>query len=51
MDVVVAGGHGRIALRLTRLPRARGDGVGSLIRNPDHGPDVRAAVLAAVTPA
>jgi uncharacterized protein YbjT (DUF2867 family) len=43
MRVVIAGGHGQIALRLTRLLRERGDEVRSLIRNPDHADDVRAA--------
>lgn len=43
MEVVIAGGHGKIALRLTRLLSARGDGVRSIIRNPDHAADVRAA--------
>jgi uncharacterized protein YbjT (DUF2867 family) len=43
MVVAIAGGHGKIALRLTRLLAERGDGVRSLIRNPDHGDDVRAA--------
>jgi uncharacterized protein YbjT (DUF2867 family) len=42
MDVVIAGGHGKIALRLTRLLRERGDAVRSLIRNPDHAEAVRA---------
>jgi nucleoside-diphosphate-sugar epimerase len=41
--VVIAGGHGQIALRLTRLLRERGDEVRSLIRNPDHADDVREA--------
>ncbi|HEX2312501.1 MAG TPA: SDR family oxidoreductase [Thermomonospora sp.] len=42
MDVVIAGGHGKIALRLARTLTARGDGVTALIRNPDHADDVRA---------
>jgi uncharacterized protein YbjT (DUF2867 family) len=41
--IVIAGGHGQIALRLTRLLSARGDAVRSLIRNPGHGAGVRAA--------
>src|SRR3954452_4431349 len=40
MDVVIAGGHGQIALRLARLLSARGERVRSLIRNPDHSADV-----------
>jgi uncharacterized protein YbjT (DUF2867 family) len=43
MDVVIAGGHGQIALRLERLLSARGDRVRGLIRNPDHAADLRAA--------
>jgi uncharacterized protein YbjT (DUF2867 family) len=43
MRVVIAGGHGQIALRLERLLAARGDrGIG-LLRNPAHADDVRAA--------
>ena len=42
MDVVVAGGHGKIALRLERLLAARGDSVRGLVRNPDHFDDVSA---------
>jgi uncharacterized protein YbjT (DUF2867 family) len=41
--VAIAGGHGKIALRLTRLLHERGDEVRSLVRNPDHEDDVRAA--------
>jgi uncharacterized protein YbjT (DUF2867 family) len=40
--VVIAGGHGQIALRLARMLSARGDVVRSLIRNPGHEADVRA---------
>jgi len=43
MDVVVAGGHGQIALRLERLLAARGDSARGLVRNPDHFDDVSAA--------
>jgi uncharacterized protein YbjT (DUF2867 family) len=42
MDVAIAGGHGKIARRLTRLLAAHGDRVRSLIRNPAHADDVRA---------
>jgi nucleoside-diphosphate-sugar epimerase len=42
MRVAIAGGHGKIALRLTRLLSDRGDEVISLIRNPDHSTDVEA---------
>jgi uncharacterized protein YbjT (DUF2867 family) len=41
--IVIAGGHGKIALRLARLLSARGDVVRSLIRNPGHGAGVHAA--------
>jgi nucleoside-diphosphate-sugar epimerase len=40
--VAIAGGHGKIALRLTALLVARGDTVGGLIRNPAHADDLRA---------
>ena len=43
MRVVIAGGHGKIALRTTTLLAARGDTVVGLVRNPDHVDDVRAA--------
>ncbi|MER6454973.1 NAD(P)H-binding protein, partial [Streptomyces sp900105245] len=42
MHLVIAGGHGKIARRLTRLLSARGDNVTGLIRNPDHADDLRA---------
>ncbi|RMI37413.1 NAD(P)H-binding protein, partial [Actinomadura harenae] len=41
MNIVIAGGHGQIALRLARLLSARGDAVLSLIRNPEQVEDVR----------
>ena len=41
MEVVIAGGHGKVALRLTRELTRRGDRVRSLIRNPAHAADVR----------
>ncbi|HEX7297999.1 MAG TPA: SDR family oxidoreductase [Solirubrobacteraceae bacterium] len=40
--IVIAGGHGKIALRLARLLSARGDSVRALIRNPGHQAGVRA---------
>jgi uncharacterized protein YbjT (DUF2867 family) len=43
MRIAIAGGHGTIALELTRLLSADGDEVRSLIRNPDHADDVRTA--------
>jgi uncharacterized protein YbjT (DUF2867 family) len=41
MDVVIAGGHGKVGRRLARMLAARGDRVRGLIRNPDHAPDLR----------
>jgi uncharacterized protein YbjT (DUF2867 family) len=43
VDVVIAGGHGQIALRLARILSRRGDRVRSIIRNPDHAADVSGA--------
>jgi uncharacterized protein YbjT (DUF2867 family) len=43
MDVVIAGGHGKVALRLERLLSARGDRVRGLIRREEHAADLRAA--------
>jgi uncharacterized protein YbjT (DUF2867 family) len=40
MDVVVAGGHGKIALRLERLLSERGDRVRALIRKPEQSGDI-----------
>lgn len=48
MRVVIAGGHGKIALQLTRLLSRRGDAVVGLIRNPDHVDEVAAAGAEAV---
>lgn len=43
MDVVIAGGHGQVALRLARLLTADGNRCRSLIRNPDQTADVAEA--------
>ena len=43
MDVAIAGGHGKIALRLERLLSGAGHRVRAIIRNPDHAADVEAA--------
>ncbi|GAA0280146.1 SDR family oxidoreductase [Cryptosporangium japonicum] len=48
MRVVIAGGHGKIALRLERLLSADGDQPVALVRNPDHVADVEAAGAEAV---
>jgi uncharacterized protein YbjT (DUF2867 family) len=41
--VVIAGGHGKIALILERLLAQRDDSVAGFIRNPDHAADLHAA--------
>jgi nucleoside-diphosphate-sugar epimerase len=43
MKIVIAGGHGKIALRLTRLLAERGDAVVGIVRNPRHLDDIRRA--------
>ena len=40
MDVAIAGAHGQVARRLTRLLAARGHRVRGLARNPEHVEDV-----------
>jgi uncharacterized protein YbjT (DUF2867 family) len=40
MDVVVAGGHGKVGLRLLRLLADRGHRARGLIRDPDHAPEL-----------
>jgi uncharacterized protein YbjT (DUF2867 family) len=41
--VGIAGGHGKIALHLTRLLSRRGDAVLSVIRKPEHSDDIKNA--------
>jgi uncharacterized protein YbjT (DUF2867 family) len=41
--IVIAGGHGKIALILERLLSQRGDSVAGFIRNPDHAADLETA--------
>jgi uncharacterized protein YbjT (DUF2867 family) len=48
MRVVIAGGHGKIALILERLLVQRGDSVAGFIRNPDHAADLEDAGAEAV---
>lgn len=48
MRVVIAGGHGQIALRLERLLTVRGDHVTGLIRNPGQAADLADAGATAV---
>ena len=43
MRVVIAGGHGKIALLLERLLAEHGDQAVGLIRNPAHAADVHKA--------
>ncbi|MEJ2870298.1 SDR family oxidoreductase [Actinomycetospora sp. OC33-EN08] len=43
MRVVIAGGHGKIALLLAEQLAERGDSPVALIRNPEHADDVRTA--------
>lgn len=43
MRIVIAGGHGQIALRLERLLAARGDEVAGIIRRAEQGDDLRTA--------
>lgn len=42
MHVLLLGGHGKVALHLTPLLLARAWNVTSVIRNPDHEPEIRA---------
>jgi uncharacterized protein YbjT (DUF2867 family) len=48
VDVVVAGGHGKIAQHLLRMLAERGDRAHGLIRNPDHAKDLEALGAEAV---
>ncbi|MEV7974032.1 SDR family oxidoreductase [Cellulomonas sp. NPDC089187] len=48
MRIAIAGGHGQIARRLSRLLADRGDSPVALVRNPDHVPDVEADGATAV---
>ncbi|MDT7595910.1 MAG: hypothetical protein QOJ06_1456 [Pseudonocardiales bacterium] len=48
MRVVVAGGHGQIALRLERLLARRGDEVAGIVRRPQQSGDLHAAGAEAV---
>jgi uncharacterized protein YbjT (DUF2867 family) len=48
MDVVVAGGHGKIGIRLLRLLAEGGHRARGLVRNPDHAADLEAVGAEAV---
>lgn len=43
VHVVIAGGHGKIGLRLAALLAGRGDTVVGVVRNPDHRADLETA--------
>jgi uncharacterized protein YbjT (DUF2867 family) len=40
LNLVVAGGHGQVALRFLRLLADRGDTARGMVRNPDQAPDL-----------
>ena len=42
MDVLIAGGHGKVARRLIRLLAGDGHTARGLIRNPEHAADIEA---------
>jgi len=48
MRVVIAGGHGQIALHLERMLAARGDEAVGIIRNPEHASDLQKVGAASV---
>jgi uncharacterized protein YbjT (DUF2867 family) len=48
VDVVVAGGHGKIAQHLLRMLAERGDRARGLVRNPEHAADLEALGAEAV---
>lgn len=48
MRVVIAGGHGQVALLLEKVLAERGDSPVGIVRNPDHVADVEAAGAEAV---
>ncbi|MEQ7123556.1 NAD(P)H-binding protein [Actinopolymorpha sp. B11F2] len=48
MRVVIAGAHGKVGLRLGRMLADRGDDLIGIVRNPEHGPDLRAHGVAPI---
>lgn len=48
MDVIVAGGHGKIGIKVLERLAARGDRARGLIRDPDHAGDLEAVGAEAV---
>jgi uncharacterized protein YbjT (DUF2867 family) len=47
-NILIIGGHGKVARKLERLLADRGDRVDAVIRNPDHAAEVEAAGARAV---
>lgn len=41
-NIIVIGGHGKVALQLSKILHERGDQVSSVFRNPDHAAEVAA---------
>ncbi|OBI88824.1 SDR family oxidoreductase [Mycobacterium asiaticum] len=48
-QIIIIGGHGKVALHLARILNERGDRVSSVFRNPDHSADVAATGAEPVT--
>ena len=48
MDVIVAGGHGKVGIRLLERLAARGDRARGIIRDPDHAADLEAVGAEAI---
>ncbi|ORA09676.1 SDR family oxidoreductase [Mycobacterium asiaticum] len=48
-QIIIIGGHGKVALHLARILNKRGDRVSSVFRNPDHSADVAATGAEPVT--
>ncbi|OBI86756.1 NAD(P)H-binding protein [Mycobacterium asiaticum] len=48
-QIIIIGGHGKVALHLARILHERGDRVSSVFRNPDHSGDVAATGAEPVT--
>ncbi|MEQ4204851.1 NAD(P)H-binding protein [Actinopolymorpha sp. B9G3] len=46
--MVIAGAHGKVGLRLGRMLADRGDELIGIVRNPEHGPDLRAHGVAPI---
>ncbi|MEQ7005262.1 NAD(P)H-binding protein [Actinopolymorpha sp. B17G11] len=46
--MVIAGAHGKVGLRLGRMLADRGDDLIGIVRNPEHGPDLRAHGVAPI---